>query len=361
MNRMNQKYPRLSALVGSIALTVIGGSPAVADDTEIFVSQGSGAQPNILLILDTSGSMDSAVTTQAPYDPSVTYAGSCTAGRIYWRAGSGDPPDCGSNRWFNAARLVCNAAVQGINTAGRYLAQRAAQWNATSNHWEQVRDATKDQPVECSADAGVHGETAGDPKVYAFNSGVANDRWTADAANQLDWNGSSVNQSYTFYSANWLNWRNDTSSFVTLSRLQIVQDVASNFVASISGVNIGLMRYSNNGGSGDAQAEGGMVYSCGRAGGERPLADSWTASTRTRPTDSRRCRRLSTKRTNTIPGGNVFYGRDCATGATPCSQVQPGQPLPSVPASREPGDPGHYHSPAQTFMPEELRRLSDGR
>jgi len=90
-------------------------------------------------------------------------------------------------------------------------------------------------------------QSAGDPKVYAFNSGLANDRWTADPGNQLDWDGSPVNLSYTFYSANWLNWRSDTSSFVTLSRLQIVQDVASKFVSSISGVNIGLMRYSNNG------------------------------------------------------------------------------------------------------------------
>jgi hypothetical protein len=160
---MNQNYPRLSALLGSIALTIMGGSPAVADDTEIFVNQQPDAQPNILLILDTSGSMDSAVSTQPPYDPGVTYAGSCAAGRIFWRAGSGDPPDCATSRWFNASQLACNAAVQGINSAGRYLAQRAGQWNAASNHWEQMRQATKDQPVECSADAGVHGESAADP------------------------------------------------------------------------------------------------------------------------------------------------------------------------------------------------------
>ncbi len=343
---MNQNYPRLSALLGSIALTIMGGSPAVADDTEIFVSQQPDAQPNILLILDTSGSMDSAVSTQPPYDPGVTYAGSCAAGRIFWRAGSGDPPDCATSRWFNASQLACNAAVQGINSAGRYLAQRAGQWNAASNHWEQMRQATKDQPVECSADAGVHGESAADPKVYAFNSGLANDRWTADPGNQLDWDGSPVNLSYTFYSANWLNWRSDTSSFVTLSRLQIVQDVASNFVSSISGVNIGLMRYSNNGGSGDASAEGGMVSHAvvpvesdvtglvdsinqNTAAGFTPLSETLYEAHQY------------------FSGGNVFYGRDCGTGATPCSQVQPGQPLPSVPASREPGDPGHYHSPAQ--------------
>ena len=158
---MNQKYPRLSALIGSIALTVMSGSPAVADDTEIFVNQQPDAQPNILLILDTSGSMDSAVTTQPPYDPSVTYAGSCTAGRIYWRAGSGDPPDCGHQPLVQCgpgspAMRPCRASVP----PGATWHSAPHNGTLTSNHWEQMRDATKDQPVECSADAGSHGETA---------------------------------------------------------------------------------------------------------------------------------------------------------------------------------------------------------
>jgi len=347
VNSMHRKHPRLLALAGGIVLAVACGSPALADDTEIFVSQQAGARPNIVFILDTSGSMDSAVTTQAPYDPAVIYNGTCNSSRTYWRLNSGTPPDCSvTTQWFDASQLTCDAAVQGINMAGRYLAQRAGQWNATTNHWEQVRASTKDQPVECSADAGVHGQAAGDPEVYAFNSGVANDRWTVDAGNQVDWNASPINQSYTFYSANWLNWRNDTSNFITSTRLQIVQSVASSLVGSISGVNIGLMRYSNNGGSGDAVAEGGMVthevvpVESDRTGLMNSInantADGFTPLSET-----------LYEAEQYFSGGTVFYGRDCATGAVPCSQVSPGQPLPSVAASRAPGDPTHYRSPAQ--------------
>src|SRR5262245_61329921 len=159
---MRSKHPRLAALVGGITLAVFCGSPALADDTEIFVGQQSGARPNILFILDTSGSMDSQVSTQPPYDPATTYNGSCSTSRVYWIKNSGNAPDCSStNQWFNAGELACDAATQGINSAGRYLAQRAGQWDGNNNRWDQVRNSTKDQPVECSADAGVHGETAG--------------------------------------------------------------------------------------------------------------------------------------------------------------------------------------------------------
>jgi type IV pilus assembly protein PilY1 len=344
---MRSKHPRLAALVGATTLAVFCGSPALADDTEIFVGQQSGARPNILFILDTSGSMDSQVSTQPPYDPAATYSGSCTSGRIYWIRGSGNAPDCSSTtQWFNATQLACDAAVQGINSAGRYLAQRGGQWDATNNRWDQVHSSVKDQPVECSADAGVHGQTAGDPEVYAFNSGIANDRWTANPAVQVDWDNSPLNQSYTFFSSNWINWRNDTSNFVTRSRLEIVQDVAESLVASISGVDIGLMRYSNNGGSGDAQAEGGMVthevvpVESDRAGLSAAIAGN-TADGFTPLSETLYEAELY------LSGGQVFYGRDCASGAVPCSQITPGNALPSVPGSREPGDPTRYHSPSQ--------------
>jgi type IV pilus assembly protein PilY1 len=54
---------------------VLSGMPAFADDTELFVgttASGGGVQPNILFVLDTSGSMDDSITTQPPFDPATT-------------------------------------------------------------------------------------------------------------------------------------------------------------------------------------------------------------------------------------------------------------------------------------------------
>ena len=80
--------------VGALWATM-SASPAMADDTELFVgmpSASSTTRPNILFIIDDSISMGTLVQTQATYDPSVTYSGSCSTSRIYWRSGTGSPP-----------------------------------------------------------------------------------------------------------------------------------------------------------------------------------------------------------------------------------------------------------------------------
>ena len=90
------KSRSLTFLLGAV-LALAGGTGVRADDTEIFVTQagaGTTIQPNILFVLDTSGSMSTDVVTQVPYDPATTYTGACPAGRVYWRDGSGNPPRC---------------------------------------------------------------------------------------------------------------------------------------------------------------------------------------------------------------------------------------------------------------------------
>ena len=70
--------------------------PALADDTELFVgdaSQFPQVAPNIVFVIDTSGSMDTTVQTQAAFDAAVTYPGRCDPARVYWRSGTGSPPE----------------------------------------------------------------------------------------------------------------------------------------------------------------------------------------------------------------------------------------------------------------------------
>jgi hypothetical protein len=94
---------RLSALLCGLLLTGMT-SVAVADDTEIFFNNtGTGGNANIMMIFDTSGSMDDVVTTQQPYDSTQTYtADKCAAGNfdmsaVYFGTG-GTVPACGSNK-----------------------------------------------------------------------------------------------------------------------------------------------------------------------------------------------------------------------------------------------------------------------
>lgn len=350
---MRPRHQRLPALCVGVSLALMCGTPALADDTEIFISSQSGVLPNIVLILDTSGSMDGLVQTQEEFDPGVTYAGSCDPSRIYHRRDIGDPPDCSTNSWFNAGQFVCDAAVRALASSGSFIANRAAQWDSADNRWESIRSVEKNQPVECRADAGIHGESAGDGAVYAFNSGQPDMRWTDVAADQLDWDSSAgdVNRTYTFYSANYLNWYFNPT-LVDRTRLEIVQEVASNLVNSVSGVNIGLMRYSNNGGSGDASAEGGMV------------------SHAVVPVDSFRDELMQSIAANTAAGNTplaeTLYEAHQYFAAAPVffgvnSLIRPGEPFPSVPESRRPADPSLYLSPAtQSCQRNFIVYLTDG-
>ena len=164
--------------------------------------------------------------------------------------------------------------------------------------------------VECRADAGLHGENEGDDEVYAFNSGQPNVRWTSVEADQLDWDSSSsnVNRTYTFYSANYLNWWFFPPS-ADRTRLQIVQEAATNLIANLNGVNVGLMRYSNNGGGGEAAAEGGMVTV--------PVSDVAVARDELIASIEQNTADGSTPLSETLyeahqylTGGNVFFGVD---------------------------------------------------
>jgi type IV pilus assembly protein PilY1 len=367
---MRLRLPRLPGFCAGVALALFCGTPAMADDTEIFVGSQGDIRPNILFILDTSGSMDATVATQEEYDPATTYSGNCDPSRVYWRRDTGDPLACDQGQWFDADQLKCNAAVEAFADAGNFVASRAAQWDDNDDRWENIDEDAKDQPVECRADAGLHGENAGDDEVYAFNSGQPDVRWTSVQADQLDWDSSSnnVNRTYTFYNGNYLNWWFFPPS-ANRTRLQIVQEAASNLVASLSDVNIGLMRYSNNGGGGDTTAEGGMVtFPVSSVDAFRDeLVDSIQENTADGSTP---LSETLYEAHQYLAGQNVFFGntsrifpgtRFVPNPTPPPADIEIDGAMPSVVASRDPANNDRYQSPmAQSCQKNFIVYLTDG-
>ena len=110
----------LSALLGCMAVML--GAPAQADDSEVFTNASflaTGVRPNVLFIIDTSGSMTEGVNV---WDPNKSYSGACPSGRIYWRAdiaASKIPPDCTSTQWISQDNNRCAYAVANYNTKGK--------------------------------------------------------------------------------------------------------------------------------------------------------------------------------------------------------------------------------------------------
>ncbi len=255
-------HPKILSFIGGLALGL--AQAAVADDVEIFTggsNVGSGVSPNVVFIIDTSGSMSSEVQTQNLYDPSESYPGDCDADRIYWAEEGKDPPECDDDDWFYQSALRCAVAAGQLNQNGISALDYFARWDfedgddADDGEWKKLNDDEKHQYVECAADDGDHGNNAGDNAVYVADE--EDGPWTSDPDDGLEW-GDDLDDLYTMYSGNYLNWTGSAMN-QTSTRLEIVQNVTKNLLDNLSGVNVGLMRFSNNGGDNDAAAEGGMV------------------------------------------------------------------------------------------------------
>jgi type IV pilus assembly protein PilY1 len=334
---------RISCLGLGAFWALASGMPAAADDTELFIGNNlsSQAQPNILFVLDNSGSMGTVVRTQETYDSAIVYpSAGCDANRVYWRTGIGDPPGCGTSRWFNATALRCERAKLAFQTAG-FFTDNMAQYDPTNGgngrRWENFSSSEKDRVVECQDDRGLHGDGVNTTNLYARSgqSGVAG--YWGLAGTEISWGQTPANETYTIYSGNYLNWIYGPTAFKT--RLEIVQEVATDLLDSINGVNVGLATFNPNGFGGD---NGGYIV--------HELADIATARAPIQaavngltPTGFTPLSETLYEMTNYYSGRRVDYGTS------------------SVPASRLPGDPTRYLSPiGQDCQKNFIVYLTDG-
>ncbi|MEE8607637.1 MAG: PilC/PilY family type IV pilus protein, partial [Nitrospiraceae bacterium] len=70
------------------SLVLVTGTPALADDSDIF---GKDIEPNVMLLFDTSSSMNQDIPSVA-YDPSTTYPVGVTSTVVYHQRKPRDPP-----------------------------------------------------------------------------------------------------------------------------------------------------------------------------------------------------------------------------------------------------------------------------
>jgi len=340
---MNSNTKRSIWLLVGAAWAGLSGLPALADDTELFVTDPAllaDTTPNILFIIDTSGSMDTFVLAQPTYDPNVVYAGACGADRVYWRTDTGDPPECTTANWFQRSSLTCNAALSAFKLGTGSYTGRLAQFDSSSGasaRWIELNSAQKTRYVECQADAGSHGLTTGNTAVYPQNSDAANP-WTANSLSSIAWGQTPTNLTYTIYDGNYVNWY--YGPLEQAQRIGVVKDVTTDLLNTLDGVNVGLMRFNRG-------AEGGpVIYAMENIDTARAPMQS-TIST-LRP-DGR------TPLSETLYEAGLYYmGRNVDYG----NLIDPAT---SVPASRSPTNPNVYNSPIDlTCQKNFIVLLTDG-
>ena len=227
-----------------LTLSMAVGSPVYADDTEIFVAtpNSTGAdKPNILFILDSSGSMRTIERTQEPYNASIDYPGNCQSNRYYW-TDSGSAPECGSdnNQYIDKDKFVCAQAVPQMATAGWYTDTMAQYRRNRGNwRWRKLR-RRNNRIVECENDSGSHGEGV-DGEVYA-QIGSNLPLFTANPDREVAWGSSPTHETYSVYDPNYLNWYHN-SPITEMTRNEIVKAVTKNVLGSMNNVNVGFMTF----------------------------------------------------------------------------------------------------------------------
>jgi type IV pilus assembly protein PilY1 len=341
-------------LAAMTAMLTLGTGLSLADDTEIFEATpptGADNRPNVLLIIDTSGSMDGDVITQVDWDPTVTYAGdgddTCSTSRIYWQSSSStETPSCDDDneQWIDRSKFVCQAAAANLalsSGTGQVTLGETLQWKGGGTKSWVALKKDRNTYVECRAD---HPETG-------THSGlVANDNQFARDGNNGPFSGSNPitnwgSASYTFYTGNRLNYLRHGST-TTKTRLQVVQASSKDMLDGLidGTVNVGLMRYSQDSGW---NTQGGYVMhamgpiedvrSAIKAQIDTLTPDSWTPLTET-----------LFEAWRYYTGGEVYFGNDVGDSY-------------SVAGSRQTLDTDLYRSPlANSCQTNYIVFLSDG-
>lgn len=237
---------------GATAL-LISGLPVLADDTELFLvnpDPSLAPTPNVLFILDTSGSMATVEETTEPYDPATAYAGSCDTGKLYWTDVDITPScDAANTRVITKSAFTCQSGRKQLDGIGSYSATLVQYREASAGQpatWQDLEAGNETDVVECQNDSGKHGDgTVGD--VYAsVGAGLANP-WTNDKALEISWGSAPRNVSYTVYDGNYLNWRANPQT-VQMSRNEIMRVVVNKVLNSLDNMNVGIMRFNSRDG-----------------------------------------------------------------------------------------------------------------
>ena len=246
---MRTTSKKLTLSLASMFYILMSGFPLYAEDIEIFTGldpSSISARPNILFIIDTSGSMSGHVPLDKHvYNPATTYAGTCDPTRYYWGT-TGSLPDCSTTKqYISISQLKCDDASSALGTSGSgyYNARLARYVNAaTDDYWAPLADNTTED-VECAADFGKHGDGVDTSNLYPASQSN-NGPWRVNSTNAIAWG--STGGAYTIYTANYINYRNAAGTATHhMSRLQVVQHVLNNVIDSTPNINAALMRFDN--------------------------------------------------------------------------------------------------------------------
>jgi type IV pilus assembly protein PilY1 len=258
---MKTVFQKTTWTSAGLLLALTCGMPALADDTELLLVNPDQAQqiPNVMLIIDSSGSMGNTEETKKVYNYTEVYTGSatpCDPNYLYWTEYKDVVPSCGStdNRILKTA-FLCEDADKRLKGVGSYRGRMAQHRDGASGifsillgmvdtvHWQKIEPGNESDIVECHKDNGDHGDGTDGDDVYPQRGGDMAP-FTDKKKEGISWSSWPTSQSVTVYDGNYLNYLENPVTILD-SRINIVQNTATAILNSIEGINVGIMRFNN--------------------------------------------------------------------------------------------------------------------
>jgi type IV pilus assembly protein PilY1 len=202
------KYLKLLIFSFFLSLLLTLNAYAIGD-TDLYVGGGTSIEPNILIILDTSGSMGDTVDTGIDYDPATTYPTDSdhtdiVPTKVYRKRNNGE--------WFPLLEFAASVDDVGCPQAQTVL----------TTYSQGIYTGKPDAP---------------------------------------DWRGRCTGTTRTLATGNWINFLLASDGiYGEMKKIDIAKSVAKNFLNTIEDVKIGLMRFgSKTAYSGYDSDEGGRI------------------------------------------------------------------------------------------------------
>ena len=309
---MSVAIPRPWRLMMPIFAGLVAAATARADSDEAWLARANlpaGVRPLLALVVDHSAAAAASMAVAAPFDPSTDYGPGvpadlrCDPALIYWRRGAGPAPHCADQVGLEPAPadptrgLHCEAARQALARQGFYVASRAAQWRSAAGggYWTAPRP---DDPhaIECRADRGRHGSTAG--PWYASDG--PRGPWSGLIADEISWDRAPHADPYILYSGNYLNFLRAPPAATGRSIAEVITRSLAAALDATDELEVALIRV--------ADAEGGFVARAPTA--PAAVADDLRRLTAEVPSGGAPLGETLSEAAAWLSGGSIRFGGD---------------------------------------------------
>ncbi|WP_258405477.1 pilus assembly protein [Shewanella sp. FJAT-52076] len=252
-------------------MACLSSAPLSADDTSLYVyesSNRSDERPQVLVIFDNSGSMD---TTVYGVNPSFTNtSGDLSDGeQIYYSLDAAETPPNPANpaekRFFTYKRNACASSFEFLKEQGVFTGfMRHYVYSGQTGSWEEFprSDGASIRMVECFEDIQdknydngsvakdglpVDGEgRRGSPSPFYRVSSGSREATKELAMSKAKNTGFGTGRVVTLYTKTYLTWYHSKKKQVNRTRIDIAKEAITNVLLTTPGVDFGLAIFNSN-------------------------------------------------------------------------------------------------------------------